>query len=154
MLRLLAAGRSNQALARELVVSIAAVKTYLIHIYRKSPIPGSGKADRQVQGNCCLAATTFGIGKSEDLSHNTLPPLAATSYFLGIGGFGQKTRVQRLCNGVASYWSRNRTKALLVLLGFCWLLWQRRIGWFDRLGLHNPKVGGSIPPVATKPLRQ
>jgi hypothetical protein len=50
---------------------------------------------------------------------------------------------------VASYWSRNRTKALLVLLGFCWLLWQRRIGWFDRLGLHNPKVDGSIPSVAT-----
>jgi hypothetical protein len=27
------------------------------------------------------------------LSHNTLPPLAATSYFLGIRGLGQKKRV-------------------------------------------------------------
>lgn len=35
VLRLLAAGRSNQALARELVVSIATIKTHLIHIYRK-----------------------------------------------------------------------------------------------------------------------
>jgi LuxR family maltose regulon positive regulatory protein len=35
VLRLLAAGRSNQALAHELVVSIATVKTHLIHIYRK-----------------------------------------------------------------------------------------------------------------------
>jgi len=35
VLRLLAVGRSNQALARELVVSIATVKTHLIHIYRK-----------------------------------------------------------------------------------------------------------------------
>lgn len=35
VLRLLAAGHSNQALARELVISIATVKTHLIHIYRK-----------------------------------------------------------------------------------------------------------------------
>jgi hypothetical protein len=55
---------------------------------------------------------------------------------------------------VASYWSRNRTKALLVLLGCCWLLWQSALGQFDRLGLHNPKVGGSIPPVATNTAKQ
>ena len=56
----------------------------LVQINGKGPISCPGKADRQVQGDCCLAATTFGIGKCEDLSHNTLPPLAATSYFLGI----------------------------------------------------------------------